>query len=65
MAILNGFPPSNTISPGIRLPMCCKCNKVHDWVNVAEFGNGYHICHGCHTDVQEQADFHFVVEPQK
>jgi hypothetical protein len=60
MVLLKGFPPSNTISPGIRLPMCHKCNKVFDWCNVATCGDNKYICQGCHSQRQE-ADPHHVV----
>jgi hypothetical protein len=52
MAILRGFPASNTISPGIRLPMCNKCNTVKDWHDVKQCGDEF-VCSKCEP---EEAD---------
>lgn len=60
MAILKGFPPSNTISPGIRLPICSGCNKCFNWHDVAQgtsdhLGNNTYRCFKCYKD-KEEAD---------
>jgi hypothetical protein len=34
MAILTGFPPSNTIQTGIRFPKCVACGEVGEWADM-------------------------------
>ena len=66
MAILKGFPPSNTISPGPKLPtQCKKCGieeygqkYIHEKISENE-DRFYFLCMTCVNKSQEQKQLEF------